>query len=111
MTSGGNLNPANADMGALMPTKIFGVVEQYTSSGISNYNGITANISQRAAYGLSFQFSYTWSHTMDDISNAGGEPYNASQTFGSLQYQINPNCLACNNYGNADYDVRHSFNE
>jgi hypothetical protein len=95
---------------ATAPTKIFGVVEQYTSSGISNYNGITANISQRAAYGLSFQFSYTWSHTMDDISNAGGEPYNASQTFGSLQYQINPNCLACNNYGNADYDVRHSFN-
>jgi hypothetical protein len=95
---------------ATAPTPIFTAVQQYTSSGISNYNGITANISQRARYGLTFQFSYTWSHTMDDISNAGGEPYNASQTFGSLQYQINPFCLSCNNYGNADYDVRNSFN-
>jgi hypothetical protein len=49
---------------------------------------------------------------MDDVSNGGigATPYNASQTFGSLVYQINPNCLTCNNYGNADYDVRNSFN-
>jgi hypothetical protein len=25
-------------------------------------------------------------------------------------YQINPLCLACSNYGNADYDIRNSFN-
>jgi hypothetical protein len=28
----------------------------------------------------------------------------------SLVYQLNPACLRCNNYGNADYDVRNSFN-
>ena len=27
----------------------------------------------------------------------------------SIGYQINPACLACNNYGNADYDVRSYF--
>ena len=49
---------------------------------------------------------------MDDVSNGGigSTPYNNSQSFGSLTYQINPNCLKCNNYGNADYDIRISFN-
>ena len=99
-------------LGPTAPTPIFGAFEQYSSSGISNYNGVTASISQRATYGLVFQFSYTWSHAMDDVSNGGigSTPYNASQAFGSLVYQINPNCLTCNNYGNADYDVRNSFN-
>jgi Carboxypeptidase regulatory-like domain len=107
------LNAAGANLGlpAKAPTPIFTAVEQYQSAGISNYNGITGAVTQRATYGLTFQFSYTWSHAMDDVSNGGtGTPYNASQSFGSLLYQINPTCLKCNNYGNADYDVRNSFN-
>ncbi len=94
------------------PTPIFGTFEQYTSSGISNYNGITSSIAMRQSHGLSLQFSYTWSHAMDDVSNGGisATPYNNSQSFGSLVYQINPYCLKCNNYGDADYDVRNSFN-
>ncbi len=95
-----------------VPTPIFGAFEQYSSSGISNYNGITSSVSMRQTHGLSLQFSYTWSHAMDDVSNGGigSTPYNNSQLFGSLTYQINPTCLKCNNYGNADYDVRNSFN-
>ena len=63
-------------------------------------------------YGFTVQASYTWSHANDDVSNGGigSTPYNNSQSFGSLTYQINPNCLKCNNYGNADYDIRNSFN-
>jgi hypothetical protein len=97
---------------ASAPTPIFGTFEQYSSSGISNYNGITTSVTQRSIDGLTFQFSYTWSHALDDVSNGGisATPYNNSQLFGSLTYQINPNCLKCNNYGNADYDVRNSFN-
>ena len=58
-------------------------------------------------YGFTVQASYTWSHAMDDVSNGGigSTPYNNSQSFGSLTYQINPVCLRCNNYGNADYDT------
>ena len=97
---------------ATVPTPIFATVQQYSSSGISNYNGVTASVAMRQTHGLSLQFSYTWSHAMDDVSNGGisATPYNNSQTFGSLVYQINPGCLTCNNYGNADYDVRNSFN-
>ena len=88
---------------------IFANVQQYYSGGISNYNGLTASFNQRMTHGLNFTLSYTWSHALDDVSNngVGATPYNGTT---SLVYQINPFCLACNNYGNADYDVRNSFN-
>jgi outer membrane receptor protein involved in Fe transport len=90
------------------PAVNFNTVSQYTSSGVSNYNGLTASFNQRLTYGFTVQASYTWSHTMDEVSNGGyGVYYNANS---SLNNQINPYCLRCNNYGNADYDIRHSFN-
>ncbi len=91
------------------PTKVFANVQEYNSAGISNYNGLTASYSQRMLYGFTVQASYTWSHAMDEVSNGGigSTPYNGTT---SLVYQINPACLRCNNYGNADYDVRNSFN-
>ncbi len=97
---------------ASAPTSIFTAVQQYSSAGISNYHGLTASIIHRSTHGLTFQFNYTWSHALDEVSNGGigSTPYNNSQTFGSLTYQINPFCLKCNNYGSADYDIRHSFN-
>ena len=59
-------------------------------------------------YGFTVQASYTWSHTIDEVSNGGyGIFYNANS---SINSQINPFCLRCNNYGNADYDIRSSFN-
>ncbi len=89
------------------PTGSFGIFNQYQSSGISNYNGLTASFSQRMTYGFSVQASYTWSHTMDEVSNGGTTlVYNGNT---SIQYQLNPNCLRCNNYGNSDYDIRSYF--
>ncbi len=109
---GVNASGASLGLPAVPPTSIFGSVDQYYSAGISNYNGLTMSVSQRAVYGLSFQASYTWGHANDDVSNGGirQTPYNNSQTFGSLAWQVNPLCLTCNNYGNADYDIRNSFN-
>ena len=90
------------------PTTVFTTVSQYTPSGVSNYNGITASFSQRLVYGFSIQANYTWSHTIDEVSNGGyGIFYNANS---SINSQINPFCLRCNNYGPADYDIRNSFN-
>jgi hypothetical protein len=90
------------------PTNVFTNVNEYSSSGISNYNGLTATFNQRVTYGFTVQASYTWSHTLDEESNGGitGTPYNGTT---SLVYQINPSCLRCNNYGNADYDIRNYF--
>ena len=52
----------------------FNVFNQYTSSGLSNYNGLTAGFSQRMTYGFTVNASYTWSHTMDEVSNGGSTP-------------------------------------
>ncbi len=101
---------------ATAPTSIFGAVQEYNSAGVSNYNGLTASFTQRVTYGFSVQASYTWSHTLDEVSNTGvlATPYNNSNatfsaTPSTVQYQINPVCLRCFNYGNADYDIRNSF--
>ncbi len=93
---------------ATAPTKVFTSVQQFQSGGVSNYNGITATFQQRLTYGFSIQANYTWSHAMDEISNGGFQPF-SDNTDVSLLYQLNPNCLRCNNYGNADYDVRSYF--
>ena len=92
------------------PTNVFSTVQQYTSSAVSNYNGLTATYNQRLTYGFTVQANYTWSHAMDEVSNGGinSTPFN-NGTAPSLVYQINPVCLRCNNYGNADYDVRNYF--
>jgi len=99
------------------PTPIFGAVQEYSSAGVSNYNGLTAAYSQRLTYGFTVQASYTWSHALDEVSNTGvlQTPYNNSNaafsaTPSNVQYQIDPTCLRCFNYGDADYDVRNSFN-
>jgi len=90
------------------PAGDFNIVTQYQSTAVSNYNGITASYQQHVVYGFTVSANYTWSHTLDEISNAGGEPYNAVTGL-TLQYQYNPNCVRCQ-YGNADYDIRSSFN-
>ena len=98
------------------PTSIFGAVQEYSSAGVSNYNGLTASFNQRVTYGFTVQASYTWSHAIDEVSNNGvlSTPYNNtnatfSATPSTVQYQINPTCLRCYNYGSADYDIRNSF--
>jgi hypothetical protein len=58
------------------------------------------------SHGLVAQFNYTWSHALDEISNGGVFAFNSDSLLG----QINPGSLRANNYGNADYDVRHNFN-
>ncbi len=90
------------------PTSVFTNVGQYTSSGISNYNDLSAGFNQRMAYGFTIQANYMWGHAIDEVSNGGtGVFYNANS---SINSQMNPYCLRCNNYGPADYDIRHSFN-
>jgi hypothetical protein len=84
----------------------FATVAEVYSGGVSNFNGLTASYNRRLTYGFTVQASYTWSHALDELSNGGALPYSTT----SLIYQINPYCLACSNYGNADYDIRNSFN-
>jgi hypothetical protein len=87
------------------PDPRFGYVTYYYNGGVSNYNGVTASIDRRFST-LQFSAAYTWSHTLDDVSNGGILPYSGND---SLLSQINPYNLHGLNYGNADYDIRHYF--
>jgi hypothetical protein len=98
------------------PFPNYGSVTTVQSGAVSNYNGVTASVRVRYHNWLMAHINYTYSHTLDESSNnglysiggwAGGGPYGFG---GNVQTQINPGSLRVNNYGNADYDVRHLFN-
>lgn len=78
-------------------------VEQLTNNGHSNYNGLTASIQQRLRHGFSGMFAYTYSHSLDNVSNGGVLPYSV---FSSLINQINP-FNPNSAYGSSDNDLRH----
>jgi hypothetical protein len=69
---------------------------QLNSVGTSNYNALQTSFRVRTWHGVTSQFSYTWSHSLDEIS----------------QYRAvladNPNNIKAD-YGNSDFDTRHLF--
>jgi len=77
-------------------------VLEFTSAGISNYNGLTLSIQRRFWHGFQGNLNYTYSHSLDDISNGGLEQYSIAN---SLQYQIDPRGPQFN-YASSDYDLR-----
>ena len=89
------------------PDPAFNTVTQLQSIATSNYNGLVTSIHHDFSHGLQFQANYTWSHALDEISNAGLLPYNTN-TAASIGTLTNPFNLRAN-YGNADYDIRHNF--
>jgi len=98
-----------ANLPATAPDPRFGTVTNITNNGISNYNGLTASLSRRLAKGFTGTLSYTYSHSLDNISNAGIDQYSLNQTGDSVRYQVDPQNGRLN-YGNADYDFRHVLN-
>jgi len=85
----------------------FGTITEVSTAANSNYNGLTASLRQRFS-SLQVQANYTWSHALDEISNAGILPYNFLTNTSVLSPQ-DPFNLRHFNYGNADYDSRHYF--
>jgi hypothetical protein len=61
--------------------------------------------------GFQFQASYTYSHAQDEISNNTFTPFglNTAGQFADVIFPQDPFNFRKYNYGNADYDVRHSF--
>jgi len=87
------------------PDPRFSTVQEIESSALSNYNGVTLSLTRRMK-SLQFQFNYSWSHALDEISNGGILEYNLLDNISVLNSQ-NPFNLRQYNYGNADYDTRH----
>ena len=85
----------------------FAGVTEYTTPGISNYNGVIVSFRRRfTGFGNGlFQVNYTYGHALDEVSNGG----QAEFATGSSDFPQDPIHLR-GSYGAADYDVRHSLN-
>jgi hypothetical protein len=98
--SGSPASSANASLPKSRPNASLGSVTQYYSGSWSNFNGLQATATSRLHW-LTLQFNYTYGHALDTTSNGGFDAFGVNPIG-----QINPYNLA-QNYGNADYDVRH----
>jgi hypothetical protein len=85
-----NINQGNA----ISPH--FGTILQLNSAGTSNYNSLQSTFRIREWRGLTSQLAYTWSHALDQVSEYRGV---VQQDAFNRRLQ----------YGNGDYDTRHSF--
>ena len=92
------------------PFPNYGSVTTVQSGANSTYNGVTATVRVMYHTWLTAHINYTYSHTLDESSNNGLFSIGGWPGGGNVLTQINPGSLRANNYGNADYDVRHLFN-
>jgi hypothetical protein len=99
----GNFPRGFGGLPAASPDPRFNTATVLLNNGVSNYDGLSVQFKRALTYGFSGQLSYTWSHSLDYISNGGsGLPY-AGTSFTAL---ANP--VLSQNYSNSDYDIRHS---
>ena len=89
---------------ASAPQAQFAEITLVESEGISNYNGLTASFQHRFGANGVLQVNYTYSHALDEISNGGFNSFSGQILAPQDPYDLR------NNYGPADYDVRHNIN-
>ena len=85
----------------------FGNVTEVSTPAVSSYNGFSMSL-KRQFSSIQVQGNYTWSHTLDEVSNAGFLQYDLLTNTSILAPQ-DPFKLKPYSYGSADYDVRHYF--
>ena len=74
----------------------YGDINQVESIGTSNYSALQAVFKVSSMHGLTTQFSYTWSHNLDEVTQYRGQLPQDSTNFKG-------------EYGNSDYDTRNTF--
>ena len=87
------------------PDPRFGEINEITNQGISNYNGLMFTYKHIDNRGLTADVSYTYSHSLDDLSNGGVETFNGT----AIGAQITPFSPSLLMYSNSDYDIRNNF--
>ncbi len=71
-------------------------INQVESVANGSFNGLIASLNTINAHGLNIKLNYTYGHARDDLSGARGViPQNSY-------------CLRCD-WGNSDFDIRHTF--
>lgn len=88
------------------PDPRFARMGTFYPAAIASYNGASIEYKHIDRRGLTANISYTYAHSLDDISNSGQE-----ETFNNygLGNQIVPNNVSKLMYSNSDYDIRNNF--
>ena len=76
----------------------------YTNKGFSSYNGLLLTLQKNLTHGLQFDFNYTWSHSIDNVSLISNQI--AFGGYGFICDAVNPK--ECR--GNSDFDVTNTIN-
>ena len=90
-----------SDPGAYCNPALDSVIDTFRSNTQSNYDSLQVRLEKRYSHGLQYEVAYTFAHALDNASSASLGSVNN----GDFQDQRYPN----QNYGNADFDVRHRF--
>jgi Carboxypeptidase regulatory-like domain/TonB-dependent Receptor Plug Domain len=96
------LYPSGTGTQQYQPFPDLGGIGTIHFAGVSTYNSLQAKAEKRASHGLSYLATYTWAHTLDDTSSAGG----LSSAIGDRNMAIIP---IIDEYTNSVYDVRNRF--
>ncbi len=71
----------------------------YTNKGFSSYNGLLVTLQKNLTHGLQFDFNYTWSHSIDNVSLIANQI--AFGGYGFICDAVHPR--ECR--GNSDFDI------
>jgi len=100
--SGNNGN----DFDRLRPFPWFRGILAHDFTGWSNYDALQVRVVKRATHGVSYQFNYAWSKTMDTGTSSGHDQSLSDQNQSGWQIARDP--LA--NYGISGLNATHNFN-
>lgn len=95
---------ANTGLPTTAPDPRVATVQQGTNNGYSNYNGVTFSLQEIGWHGLTGALNYTYSHSLDNASNGGVNPFAVLFSITNQISPFNPNAA----YGASDYDARHN---
>jgi hypothetical protein len=88
------------DFNRLRPFPWFRGILAHDFTGWSNYDALQLRLVKRASFGLSYQFNYAWSKTLDTGTSSGHD-----QNLDGWQIAQDP----ASNYGISQLDARHNF--
>ena len=84
------------------PFPDLGGIGEVHFGGVSTYNALQAKLEKRYSHGLTFLATYTWSHALDDASDAGG----LFSAIGDRQLALIP---YIDELTNSIFDIRNRF--
>ena len=87
---------------------VYGSVGEIASIANSGYNALEASLRKRFSHGLSFLASYTWSHSIDDVSSFNITGSASQPVAGENDLAQNPFDLAAER-GPSMFDARNRF--